>query len=141
MGTEGAPALDDQSLRAALIDTDILVDASRGIGEAGQLLDVHLRGDGITISAVSAMELVAGCRDAAQLKEVKEFLSVVRIVPISEAVSERAQSLMEAYSLSHGLLLPDALIAATALQADLALCTRNVRHFSMIADLHVVTPY
>jgi predicted nucleic acid-binding protein len=39
----------------------------------------------------------------------------------------------------HGVLTPDALIAATALEQGLGLMTRNVRDFEAVRDLRVVT--
>ena len=36
---------------------------------------------------------------------------------------------MQSFYLSHGLLIPDALIAATALEYDWTLYTKNIRHF------------
>ena len=49
--------------------------------------------------------------------------------------------LMESFYHSHGLHLADALIAATALEYDLTLYTRNVRHFRMIPRLTISQPY
>ncbi|MBP6676490.1 MAG: PIN domain-containing protein, partial [Vitreoscilla sp.] len=43
--------------------------------------------------------------------------------------------LMEAMTLSHGLQMGDALIAATALEHGLPLLTGNVRHFAAIPSL------
>lgn len=48
---------------------------------------------------------------------------------------------MELFYLSHGLILPDALIAATAMEHNLKLYTRNTRHFRMIPELKVNQPY
>jgi predicted nucleic acid-binding protein len=48
---------------------------------------------------------------------------------------------MQRFYLSHGLLIPDALIAATALDYGVTLYTKNVRHFLMIPGLTVVRPY
>jgi predicted nucleic acid-binding protein len=133
--------LERETHQVALVDTDILIDASRGLAQAGSFLDDSMRGPGVTISVVSAMELIGGCRDSAQLAEVKRLLDALRVLPLTEAISNTARSLMESFALSHGLLLPDALIAATALDADIPLCTRNVRHFRVIPDLKVVSPY
>nr|MDQ2686882.1 PIN domain-containing protein [Armatimonadota bacterium] len=44
------------------------------------------------------------------------------------------------YRLSHGLLIPDALIAATALVHDIPLLTKNQRDFRFIAGLRLL-PY
>jgi predicted nucleic acid-binding protein len=48
---------------------------------------------------------------------------------------------MLAYSRSHGLTIPDALIAATAITQELELATDNDRHFKMIPELSVERPY
>lgn len=48
--------------------------------------------------------------------------------------------LMEGYSLSHKLSLPDALIAATALVHDLELYTLNSKDFRFISTLKRYQP-
>ena len=48
---------------------------------------------------------------------------------------------MRQYRLSHSLLLPDALIAASALEHGVTLYTKSLRHFRMIPGLTVVRPY
>jgi predicted nucleic acid-binding protein len=47
---------------------------------------------------------------------------------------------MEAYSLSHKLSVPDALIAATAIVHDVALYTLNVKDFHFISDIELYQP-
>ena len=127
--------------RHGLVDTDILIDASRGIDQAGEFLNEIKRHVGISVSVISAMELVAGCKDSAQLRQTKSFLEQVAVFPLSEPISSRAQNLMETYTLSHGLLIPDALVAASAIEAGLALYTRNTRHFRMIPEILIIQPY
>ena len=127
--------------QAGLIDTDIFVDSSRGLPEANRFLDEWHSAGGPIISIVSVMELIAGCRSAAQLSDVQQVAEQSRVVPISTAISFRARSLMESFTLSHRLLLPDALIAATALESGIALYTRNVRHYRMIPELLIIRPY
>jgi predicted nucleic acid-binding protein len=48
---------------------------------------------------------------------------------------------MLAYHKSHGLVIPDAFIAATALVHNLELASDNERHFKMIPELAVKRPY
>jgi len=133
--------VEQPTLRHGLIDTDILIDASRGLAQAGEFLNEMLAGDGVTVSVITAMELVVGCRDSAQLTNVKQLLASFTIAPVTEAISARAQGLVETFSLSHGLLPPDALVAATALESGIALYTRNIRHFKMIPELLIIQPY
>jgi predicted nucleic acid-binding protein len=124
-----------------LIDTDILIDAERGLSDAITFLTDQQAAAGVRISIVSAMELIAGCRNAAELAKVQQFLAAVQVLPVSPAGSQLARQMMESYFLSHRLLIPDALIAATALEHGLPLYTKNVKHFQMIAGLVVARPY
>lgn len=124
-----------------LIDTDILIDAARGVAHAKAFLNAQRVSAGIHISAVSAMELVLGCQDAAALAKTRRFLANVIELPLNPAATQIARHLVETFFLSHGLLIPDALIAATALEQSLPLYTRNTRHFQMIPGLSVVAPY
>ena len=75
------------------------------------------------------------------MARVEQFLRVVRGLPISGTVSQVAYHLMQRFYLSHDLLIPDALIAATALDYGGSVYTKNVRHFLMIPGLTVVRPY
>jgi predicted nucleic acid-binding protein len=43
--------------------------------------------------------------------------------------------LLKTYRMSHGLLIADAMIAATALVSDRVLLSGNAKHFSMIKGL------
>ncbi|MEJ5384415.1 MAG: type II toxin-antitoxin system VapC family toxin [Fimbriimonadales bacterium] len=126
---------------ARLIDTDILVDALRGVADAVNFLTLQHAQSVIQLSVVSAMELIAGCRNAQELTRLQQFLQQATIIPIDTEVSWKAHQLMKEFFLSHGLLIPDALIAATALQHELTLCTRNSRHFQMIPELKLLRPY
>jgi predicted nucleic acid-binding protein len=126
---------------AGLTDTDILIDAARGVSDAVSFLNSQRAGAGITISIISAMELVAGCRDTAELRQVQQFLRHATAHPVSASISQAAYQLMETFSLSHGLQIPDALIGATALEHQLTLFTKNTRHFQMIPRLVVHRPY
>ena len=124
-----------------LTDTDILIDAARGLPEAGRFLAEQQAGGSVQISIVSAMELVVGCRDTEELARVRQFLASVLVHPIRESVSRVAYDLVASLWLSHGLLAPDALIAGTAREQGLKLYTKNLRHFRMIPELVADRPY
>lgn len=126
---------------SGLTDTDILIDAAHGLADAVSFLTAQQAAGGIHISAISVMELTAGSRNAGELASIREFLENVQVVQLSETASRTACELMQLFYLGHGLLIPDALIAATALERRLPLYTRNARHFQMIPDLTVIAPY
>ena len=126
---------------AGLTDSDILIDASHHLPDAVAFLAAQRAARAITISIISAMELIVGCRNKAELTRVRQFLQQVSIVPIGPSASQTAYQLMDSYFLSHGLLIADSLIAATAMERGLTLYTKNTRHLQMIPRLTAVRPY
>jgi predicted nucleic acid-binding protein len=59
------------------------------------------------------------------------------VIPVTETVTQRAIELMETFTLSHGLQMGDALIAATALELNVPILTANVKHFGIIPMLSI----
>ena len=119
-----------------LIDSDVLIWMTRGHIGAAIRLQALLPWK---ISVVTYIELAQGCRDKKELAKVKKGLTLcqTKILPINEAISNRAMQLIDNYALSHGLQLGDALIAATALEHHLTLLTGNVKHFSVVDGLQI----
>jgi predicted nucleic acid-binding protein len=56
---------------------------------------------------------------------------------IDVAISNQFINLMETYSLSHKLNIPDAIIASTALVQNIKLYTLNLRDFCFIQGLEL----
>lgn len=122
-----------------LVDSDWLIDALMGTPTALATLD-ELSVHGLGVSIVSVGELYEGGFDgfdpAARLTAYREFLCSFEILPLTVPIMERF-AYNRALLRRQGNLIPDLdlLIAATALQHDLALLTRNQRHFERIPDL------
>jgi len=123
---------------AYLIDTDVLIDVSKGKDAAMSYLD-RLPEDWF-ISVITAMEVVVGARDKRELGKIKEFLSAVPVVALSAGVGTIAFDLLKVYAKSHGLRVFDALIAAAAIEEGRTLVTRNRKHFQMIRELKLEIP-
>jgi hypothetical protein len=126
---------------AGLIDTDVLVEAMRGHIAAQSFLVAQRAQGGPRISVISAKELIQGCQNGSDLAKARQFLQHSIIEPVSSPASQRAYQLMDSFFLSHGLLIADALIEATAVEDGLTLFTKNIRHFQPIPHLAVVRPY
>ena len=125
-----------------LLDSDVLIDLARGDGRAVELIDGFIsRGERPSISIITEMELYLGARSKAEERSVGQLLRRFEVVLISEMISVRARNLTVRYVRSHGLTIPDALIAATAIANRALLLTRNVRHYSFIPHLRVRLPY
>lgn len=119
-----------------LVDTDVLIWHLRGYPNATRRLD---KLGALTLSAISWLELLQGMRNKAELMAVKKMLEKrsARLLPVTEAITLRATELMESLTLSHGLQMADALIAATAIEHQLAVLTANVKHFGAVEGLEI----
>ena len=125
-----------------LLDTTVLIDLSRGNADAASFVDAAIRSEiRLFISVISAMELVAGCRDQAEVEKAERLIADFALIHLSPIESAEAYALILAYHKSHGLSIPDALIAATAIAQGLELATDNARHFQMIPKLTAKRPY
>lgn len=120
-----------------LCDTCILIDYLKGNNDIRQKLSDD-RKQGLGMSSVTYMELMVGALNKREAGIIKKAFSDFEIVEISEAISTRARNLVENYAKSHGLLIPDALIAASALELQIPLYTANIRGFRFIPDLSLV---
>jgi len=123
-----------------LIDTDILIDVARGNVTAIGMLERLEPIMSCAISIITHMELVAGCRNKGELAALDNFLLRFQILPLTPDVGAGAVALMRKYRLSHGLMIPDALIAATSLVAECQFVTKNHRHYRFIPELRLI-PY
>ncbi|MGI8827886.1 MAG: type II toxin-antitoxin system VapC family toxin [Chloroflexota bacterium] len=111
-----------------LVDTDVFVDHLRGARR------LRAGGDSISYSTVTRCELFAGV--FAGEAKVRVLLSAYAELPVDRAVAERAGRLRRGTRTR----IADALIAATALEHNLGLVTRNVRHFEQVEGLQVRLP-
>lgn len=120
-----------------LCDTCILIDYLRGKEEAKERLSAD-RQKGLGMSAITYMELMVGARNKNEVTAIKKAFADFEIIELTEAFSIKAKNLIEKFTKSHGLLIPDALIAATALEFEIPLSTLNISDFKFIPNLTLV---
>lgn len=106
-----------------LIDTDVLVDHLRGVRA------IPWEADRLWYSVVTRCELFAGSE--AEEERVVLVLSPYREIDVDRTIAERAGRLRRLTRIE----TPDALIAATALERELELVTRNRRDFARVQGL------
>jgi predicted nucleic acid-binding protein len=123
-----------------LIDSDVLIDVSRRGPEALDTLRRIRDEDEAAISAITQMELVVGCRNRRELRALEAFLRGFTIIKVSEPISDLALDLLRRFRLTHGLLLADSLIAASALVREIPFISKNEKHFRFIENLTLL-PY
>ena len=133
---------------AYLIDTDWVIDYLADVTEAADLLS-ELAEDGIAISIITYMEVYEGVGRSANPEAAEEtlaaFLTDVPIVSFSLAVARRCATLRDTLRRQGKRVNAralDLIVAATALEANLTLVTRNVDDYRDIHDLslHQATP-
>ncbi len=107
-----------------LVDTDVFIDHLRG---AAELRPAKHR---LHYSVITRAELYAG-NTATDL--AAQLLAPFREVGVDRVVAERAGRVAREF----GLRLPDALIAATALEHGLQLATRNTKDFAPVRGLRL----
>ena len=119
-----------------LFDSDVLIWVLRDHVAAEQFV---ADGDTRSLSIITYMELVQGARDRQDLHRVKSMLHDFgfEMIPLSEAIGHRASIYLEEHTLSSGLEMADALVAATAVERNLRLGTANLKHYRPIKDLEI----
>ncbi|NEP13996.1 MAG: type II toxin-antitoxin system VapC family toxin [Symploca sp. SIO2C1] len=123
-----------------LVDTDILIDIANNDETATKRLANESQTLTLCISAITVMELVIGCRNKTEEQALDKFLGQFAVYPLTEEISTQTIELIQTYALSHGLLIPDALIAATAISNNMALLSKNQRDYRFIESLNLL-PY
>jgi len=117
-----------------LVDTDVLIWYFRGNILASALID-NL--GAFAMSSVVYMELLQGMRNRREVNIFKSFVRqrLLTCLPLTPEITSRAIYFLELFSLSHGLRMADALIAATADIYGETLITANDAHYRMIPSL------
>ena len=129
-----------------LVDTDWVIDLLASVPEALQLLD-RLAQDGIAISIITYMEVYQGVERSPHPEEAQRklaaFLNSVPVIPLTPAVAQRCARLRETLRKQGRRVNArslDLIIAATALEYNLTLVTRNAEDYADIPGLKLYPP-
>lgn len=121
-------------MSTALFDSCVVIDLLRGNSSAVQL--VHAQAVRPRVCAVTLMELHAGFRGQREEPRAERVLATLDWADMNDRqIYARAGVFLRLFRPSHGLDVPDALIAATAEHHSLQLATLNVKHFPMFPKL------
>lgn len=113
-----------------LCDTDILIEFYKNNVSVAQKLR-HIGLSQLSISSITRAELYFSALNKAELQKIKKHLSLIREFEIDVAICDRFLQLMENYSLSHALTIPDALIAATAIRTPVGALHAQLEGFPL----------
>src|SRR5882762_3300156 len=121
-----------------LVDTDVLIDVSRNNEAAIDFLDQL--DDSWAMSIITALELIVGARNKREVNQIDQLVAVYSAIPLTTEIGNSSYGLLRQFAKSHGLRALDSLIAATAIEENLTLVTRNKKHFRMISNLKLEIP-
>lgn len=89
----------------------------------------------IAVSDVTCAELLYGARNKKELQAIRKDMNKVTVLPIDANISSKSVKMVEKYTLSHKLSLPDALIASTAIIHNIELYTLNIKDFKFLDEV------
>lgn len=118
-----------------LCDTCVIIDfISRRSQVLDNLLDINKM---LFVNSIIEMELLQGARDKNELRVIEKKLRSFRLLNIQQDIFDLATEYLRNYCLSHGLALPDAVIAATAIHYQIPLFTYNQKDFKFLPDIQL----
>ncbi len=129
-----------------LIDSDWVIDHLEDEPEATRLLS-QLAEEGIAISIVTCMEVFQGLERSPNPPEAhvkfQTLVDTVPIIPLSIPVARRCARVREALRRQNKRVNQralDLIIAATVLEHDFTLVTRNISDYDDIPDVRLYQP-
>ena len=93
--------------------------------------------NGAAISVITRIEVLGFPMTADARQQAEDLLAQFDETPLQEAIVQRTILVRQ----QHRVRLPDAVIAATALERGVPLVTRNVRDFQGIPGLTLLNPF
>lgn len=117
-----------------IFDSDVLIWVQRGNPKAANVIN---EADDRHVSVLTYMELLQAAQNRKQHEYVTSFLHDLgfQTLPLTERIGHRAAVYVAEYALSHGIRAADAIIAATATENNLPLCSGNAKHYRAIQEL------
>ena len=119
-----------------LTDTNVFSEIFKGNADVKKFVE----GFENSIDSTVYVECLQGSKSNREKLIIKKYLSHFPIYYHTPSISKQTIALIDQYSNSHGLFLPDAQIAAVCLEYNLTLLTYNVDDFKFIKGLKWLKP-
>ena len=119
-----------------LTDTNIFSEVFKGNVAVKNFIESYEN----SVDSTVYVECLQGSKANREKQIIKKYLSRFPIFYHTPSISKLTISLIDQYSNTHGLLLPDAQIAAVCLEYDLTLLTYNIGDFKFINGLNWIKP-
>jgi predicted nucleic acid-binding protein len=128
-----------------LIDTDVLInyfdENKKSYLRVKEVFNSFEIENTITyVSLVSVIEIIQGNKSNVEKNKILKKLIPFSEIDITISIGNIAKDLILKYSSTHGLLLADSLIAATAIQLEIPLFSLNTKDYKFIDTLKLYEP-
>ncbi|MCP4695276.1 MAG: type II toxin-antitoxin system VapC family toxin [Gammaproteobacteria bacterium] len=126
-------------MNACLLDSNMIIYHLQGaLEEKEEAFLIEALTADAHISVISRIEVLGwrGHTDES-LEKAQQFLNGLYEIPLTEEIVATCISMKQNLSIK----LPDAVIAATALQLSMPLMTRNTADFEHVPDLQLFNPF
>ena len=135
----------DKKKSNLLIDTDVLInffDKTKKFNQVAQnaFYEFNDRNINPCISIITIIEMIQGSKSNVEKNRILKQTEGFSSISLSDDICALTKDLIFTYSSSHGLLMGDAFIAATALFMDIQLFSFNKKDFRFIKDLKLYEP-
>lgn len=122
-----------------LVDSDIMIDYLRGFEPSRIFFRSAFEKGSLYTSVINVAEIYGGkdTRKPAKENAIKNFLTNFQIAVTTPTIAKSAGMLKRDFDMPFA----DAIVAATALEYNFKLATRNTKHFNKIRGLNILKPY
>ncbi|MFM2225051.1 MAG: hypothetical protein RJA07_1253 [Bacteroidota bacterium] len=117
-----------------ICDTNILIHLTKGNIETIKAIQ-EIGEANVVLTSITVMELTRGMKNKKELQQLHKKINNINVLHFNDAISFLAMNLISKFHLSHGLEIPDAIIAATAMNYSIPLFTYNTKDFKFISGL------
>ena len=121
-----------------LCDTNIFINLFRGHENVKNALQ-KIGEANIALSVITYAEIIYGTKKV-DIPRIKTFFESHYIVEIDSKISKAFKGIVLNYSYSHHIKIPDAIIAATAVNVGYPLYTENKKDFDFIPEIKFYKP-
>ena len=122
-----------------ICDTDVMIDCwavtKPRHSTTKEILENSIGLNNVVLSAITKMELMLGATNKNDLNRINKKLKRFNIALINNDITLNAFILLQSFYLSHGLKIPDCIIASTAIITKLEFFTYNTKDFNFINQL------
>lgn len=127
-----------------ICDTDVIIDYWNNQSPRHAItkneIDNKIGLNNVLISVVTQIELLIGAFNKNQISRINKSIQRFSVISIDEITSNTTVELIKSYTLSHGLVMPDALIASTSILSGYDLFTYNTKDYKFITGLKLYEP-